>query len=45
MLLEQPVDAEPVVEHVHDRQAAQQPGLKLKVGDIHSRILPARVGT
>jgi hypothetical protein len=43
--LEQPVDPEPVVEHVHDRQPAKQPRLELKVGDIHQHILPARVGT
>jgi len=43
--LEQPVDAEPVVEDVDDRQAAKQPALEVEVGDIHQHILPARVRT
>jgi len=43
MLFKQPVDAEPVVEHVHERQPAKQPGLEFKIGDIHSHILPAEV--
>ena len=40
MGLAQPVDAQPVAEDVDDRQAAKQPALEVKVGDIHSHILP-----
>jgi len=42
MLLKEPVDPKPVVEHVHDRQPRQQPGLQIQIGDIHRHILPGR---